>query len=88
MPLIDVTYDGSVDEEVLRRLGELLPAVVGEAVECPEEPWTGPEQPGDIEIRFRKKSPARHRAQHPETSRNHPEGTAASRAVVITLGAA
>jgi hypothetical protein len=56
MPLIDVTYGGSVDEEVLRRLGELLPAVVGEAVECPEEPVTGPEQPGDIEIRFRKKS--------------------------------
>jgi hypothetical protein len=23
MPLIDVTYGGSVDEEVLRRLGEL-----------------------------------------------------------------
>lgn len=57
MPLIDVTYDGSVDEKVLRRLGELLPAVVGEAVECPEEPSTGPGQPGDIEIRFREKSP-------------------------------
>jgi hypothetical protein len=35
MPLIDVTYGGSVDEKVLRRLGELLPDVVGEAVECP-----------------------------------------------------
>jgi hypothetical protein len=57
MPLIDVTYAGSVDEEVLRRLGGLLEAVVGEAVECPEDPQTGPEQPGDIEIRFRKKSP-------------------------------
>lgn len=57
MPLIDVTYDASVDEKVLRRLGELLPAVVGEAVDCPEDPSTGPEQPGDIEIRFRKKSP-------------------------------
>ena len=57
MPLIDVTYGESVDEEVLRRLGELLPAVVGEAVECPEEPQSGPEQPGDIEIRFRQKSP-------------------------------
>ena len=31
MPLIDVTYDGTPDEEVLRRLGELLPDVVGEA---------------------------------------------------------
>ena len=57
MPLIDVTYDGKVGEEVLRRLGELLPDVVGEAVECPEEPSTGPVEPGDIEIRFRKKSP-------------------------------
>ena len=56
MPLIDVTYGESVDEEVLRRLGEFLPAAVGEAVECPEEPRVGPEQPGDIEIRFRKKS--------------------------------
>ena len=52
-----MTYDGNVDEEVLRRLGELLPAVVGEAVECREDPSIGPEQPGDIEIRFRRKSP-------------------------------
>lgn len=57
MPLIDVTYDGNVDEKVLRRLGELLPDAVSEAVECPEEPWTGPPRPGDIEIRFRQKSP-------------------------------
>jgi hypothetical protein len=57
MPLIDVTYDGSVGEEVLRRLAELLPAVVGDAVECPEEPQAGPAQPGDIEIRFRRRSP-------------------------------
>ena len=57
MPLIDVTYDETVGEEVLRRLGELLPDVVGEAVECPEEPSAGPAEPGDIEIRFRKKSP-------------------------------
>jgi hypothetical protein len=57
MPLIDVTYDQKVGEEVLRRLGELLPAVVGEAVDGPEEPSTGPLEPGDIEIRFRKKSP-------------------------------
>jgi hypothetical protein len=56
MPLIDVTYDGSVAEDVLRRLGELLPAVVSEAVECPEEPRSGQEQPGDIEVRFREKS--------------------------------
>jgi len=57
MPLIDVTYDGKVGEQVLRRLGELLQDVVGEAVECPEEPSAGPLRPGDIEIRFRTKSP-------------------------------
>jgi hypothetical protein len=57
MPLIDVTYDRRVDEEVLRRLGVLLPDLVSEAVECAEEPWTGSAEPGDIEIRFRKKSP-------------------------------
>jgi hypothetical protein len=57
MPLIDVTYGAGVGEEVLRRLAELLPDVVIEAVECPEEPVTGPAQPGDIEIRFHRKSP-------------------------------
>jgi hypothetical protein len=56
MPLIDVTYDGAVREEVLRRLVVVLPDVVAEAVDCPEEPWNGPPGPGDIEIRFRKKS--------------------------------
>ncbi|HEY3956904.1 MAG TPA: hypothetical protein VGM53_26330 [Streptosporangiaceae bacterium] len=57
MPLIDVTYDQNVDEKALHRLGELLPDVVSDAIECPEEPWTGPPQPGDVEIRFRRKSP-------------------------------
>jgi hypothetical protein len=56
VPLIDVTYDGTVGEEVLHRLGEVLPDAVAEAVDCPEDPWTGPAEPGDIEIRFRKKS--------------------------------
>jgi hypothetical protein len=56
MPLIDVTSDATVDEKVPRRLGELLPDVVAEAVDCPEEPWIGPAEPGDQEIRFRKKS--------------------------------
>ena len=56
MPLVDVTYDDTVHEDVLRRLGELLPDIVAEAVVCPEEPWTGPPGIGDIEIRFRAKS--------------------------------
>ena len=55
VPLIDVTYDGSVPERVLRELAEVLPAIVGEAVDCSEEPWVGPPAAGDIEIRFHKK---------------------------------
>ena len=56
MPLIDVTYDSSVPEDQLRRLGQVLPAIVSEAVDCPEEPWIDPPAVGDIEIRFRAKS--------------------------------
>lgn len=32
MPLIDVTYDASVSQASLRRLGEVLPAVVRRGV--------------------------------------------------------
>jgi hypothetical protein len=56
MPLIDVTYDGTLGEEVLHRLAEILPDAVAEAVDRLEEPWIGPPGPGDIAIRFRKKS--------------------------------
>ena len=41
MPMIDVTFDGTVGEEVLRRLAGVLPDAVAEAVDCPEDPWTG-----------------------------------------------
>ena len=57
MPLVDVTYDRAVGEEVLRRLAETLPDAVSEAVDCPEEPWIGPPEPGDLEVRFRERSP-------------------------------
>jgi hypothetical protein len=56
MPIIDVTYDDTVDESLLRKLGQLLPDVVAEAVDCPEDPNVGPPNVGDIEIRFRRKS--------------------------------
>lgn len=55
MPLVDVTYDSTISTASLRRLGELLPALVAESVDCPEEPWTGPPEVGDIEIRFHAK---------------------------------
>jgi len=58
VPLIDVTYNAeSVPAATLGTLGDALPDLVAEAVACPEEPWTGPAQPGDIEIRFRQKGP-------------------------------
>jgi hypothetical protein len=55
VPLVDVTYSESVSEAALRRLGQVLPDIVAEAVACAEEPWTGPPAPGDMEIRFRSK---------------------------------
>jgi hypothetical protein len=55
VPLVDVTYDNTVPEEALRKLSDLLPALVCEAVDCPEEPCVRPVQVGDIEIRFRTK---------------------------------
>ncbi len=57
MPLVDVTYDDTIGEPLLLRLGRILPNVVAEAVDCPEEPWVGPVQDGDLEIRFRGKEP-------------------------------
>lgn len=56
MPLIDVTYDDTIDEPLLHQLGRLLPDIVSEAVDCPEDPWIGTPNVGDIEIRFRRKN--------------------------------
>lgn len=55
VPLVDVTHDDTIDERRLRRLAELLPEIVAEAVDCPEEQWIGPPGAGDLEIRFRRK---------------------------------
>ncbi|MFJ6656803.1 hypothetical protein ACIQNG_10620 [Streptomyces sp. NPDC091377] len=57
MPLVDVTYAAAVPEPVLRDLGAVLPHLVSEAVECPEEPYDGDLQPGDVELRFRALGP-------------------------------
>ena len=55
MPLIDVSYDQTLPDADLQRLASVLPEIVAEAVDCPEEPWVGPPGPGDIEVRFRRK---------------------------------
>ena len=57
MPLIDVSYDSTVSDSDLRHLCEILPAIVSEAIDCPEEPSVGPPAKGDIEIRLHKKGP-------------------------------
>ena len=54
VPVVDVTYSSDVSDGELQRLAELLPDLIAEAVDCPEEPWTGPACVGDIEIRFRR----------------------------------
>jgi hypothetical protein len=53
MPIVDVTYAPEMAEERLKRLAQTLPHAVSIAVECPEEPYDGVLQPGDVEIRFR-----------------------------------
>jgi hypothetical protein len=57
MPLVDITHDRTIDNQVLRRPAEALPDAVAGVVDCPEDPWIGPPEPGDLEMRFREKSP-------------------------------
>jgi hypothetical protein len=57
VPFVEVVYDSTITEPMLRQLAELLPGLVAEAVACPEEPDLGPPGPGDLEIRFRPKGP-------------------------------
>ncbi|EFL34014.1 predicted protein [Streptomyces viridochromogenes DSM 40736] len=57
MPLVEITYAPHVPEATLRELGSVLPHLVSLAVECPEEPYDGDLQPGDVELRFRRLGP-------------------------------
>ncbi|MFB6812915.1 hypothetical protein [Streptomyces sp. NPDC056387] len=57
MPLVEIVYDPRVDDKVLHELAEVLPHLVSVAVECPEEPYDGDLQPGDVELRFRALGP-------------------------------
>lgn len=56
MRLVEVVFARDVPDDVLRQVAELLPDLVAEAVDCPEQPWNGPPDVGDIEIRFRPRS--------------------------------
>ncbi|MET8824580.1 hypothetical protein ABZX40_03630 [Streptomyces sp. NPDC004610] len=57
MPLVEVTHAPHVPVATLRELGTVLPHLVSVAVECPEEPYDGDLQPGDVELRFRALGP-------------------------------
>lgn len=57
MSIVDVTHSSQVSEEQLARLAQALPHAVSLAVECPEEPYSGALQPGDVEVRFRRRGP-------------------------------
>jgi hypothetical protein len=57
MPIVEVTHDPQVAPAALQRLAEVLPHAVSLAVECPEEPYDGMLQPGDVELRFRPRGP-------------------------------
>ena len=52
MPIVEVTYAPDLPPERLVALAGALPHAVSLAVECPEEPYDGALQPGDVEIRF------------------------------------
>ncbi|KAA1423157.1 hypothetical protein [Nocardioides antri] len=57
MPIVEVTHDPHVAEETLQRLAQALPHAISLAVECPEEPYDGTLRAGDVDIRFRSRSP-------------------------------
>lgn len=57
MPLVEVTYTPTVSEHTLTELADALTHIVSTAVQCPEEPYDGDLQPGDVEIRFRRLGP-------------------------------
>ncbi len=57
MPIVEVVYAPDVEEERLLRLVKALPHAVSLAVECPEEPYDGNLQPGDVEVRSRPRGP-------------------------------
>ncbi|MGW6449728.1 hypothetical protein [Lentzea sp. NPDC055074] len=57
VPLVEITYASHVSRAVLENLAAMLPHAVSLAVECPEEPYDGDLQPGDVDLRFRPRGP-------------------------------
>lgn len=57
MPIVEVTHSPHVGAARLQAIAEALPHAVSLAVECPEEPYDGTLQPGDVDVRFRSRGP-------------------------------
>jgi hypothetical protein len=58
VPIVTVSHKGSSAEAVLETLRRELPAIVSEALACPEEPYDGELRPGDVNLRFVPALPA------------------------------
>lgn len=56
MPIVDVAHHPRITPDQLKVLAERLPHAVSPAVECPEEPYDGQLRPGDVELRFHRRS--------------------------------
>jgi hypothetical protein len=52
VPIVTVSHKRSAAEAVLETLRQELPAIVSEALACPEEPFDGELRPGDVNLRF------------------------------------
>ena len=57
MPIVEVTHNPQVTPATLQRLAGALPHAVSLAVECPEEPYDGMLEPGDVDVRFHRRGP-------------------------------
>lgn len=57
VPLVEITHASHIAHPVLEKLAAMLPHAVSVAVECPEEPYDGDLQPGDVDLRFRPRGP-------------------------------
>jgi hypothetical protein len=53
MPIIEVTCSPRMGDDVKRRLRDVLPHIVSEAVACDEEPYDGQLRAGDVSLLFR-----------------------------------
>ena len=57
MPIIEVTVGPQVSESQIGELAATLPHAVSVAVACPEEPYDGNLQEGDVVLHFRALGP-------------------------------